>query len=299
MVWPHVTLAAMAARQVRRPVRLTVTRGQMFSSCGHREEQEQHIWLGATRDGKLTAIRHRKISVTSPFDDWAGPAFGVASRLYASPAIVATSTQEFGTGTPTVLTQVAADALGVELRDVRVEFGDTSLPGTGSPVGSNGAMMISAAVHNAGVAVRDQLIALAAADPASPLHGADPATITAASGRLMLSGDPGTGETYAALMTPAPDDRRRGHRQLGPAAARHPVRAADLRRPVREGRRRRRPRHHPGPAPGRRVRSRPDPQPPDRPQPAHGRHAVGNEPGPARRQPHGHRPRRLGRHQPG
>ena len=201
MVWPHVTLAAMAARHVRRPVRLTVTRGQMFSSCGHREEQEQHISLGATRDGKLTAIRHRKISVTSPFDDWAEPAFGVASRLYASPAIVATSTQEFGTGTPTVLTQVAADALGVELRDVRVEFGDTSLPGTGSPVGSNSAMMISAAVHNAGVAVRDQLIALAAADPASPLHGADPATITAASGRLMLSGDPGTGETYAALMS--------------------------------------------------------------------------------------------------
>src|ERR1700748_1256832 len=54
MVWPHVTLAALAARHVRRPVRLTVTRGQMFSSCGHREEQEQHVWLGATRDGTPT-----------------------------------------------------------------------------------------------------------------------------------------------------------------------------------------------------------------------------------------------------
>jgi hypothetical protein len=123
------------------------------------------------------------------------------AHLYADgTAIVATSTQEFGTGTPTVLTQVAADALGVELRDVRVEFGDTSLPASGSPVGSNGAMMISAAVHNAGVAVRDQLIALAVTDPASPLHGADPAGITAAGGRLMLAADPGTGETYAALM---------------------------------------------------------------------------------------------------
>ncbi len=124
------------------------------------------------------------------------------AHLYSDgTAIVQTSTQEFGTGTPTVLTQVAADALGVELRDVRVEFGDTSLPATGSPVGSNGAMMISAAVHNAGTAVRDQLIAVAVADPQSPLHGADPATITAAGGRLMLSGDPGTGETYAALMS--------------------------------------------------------------------------------------------------
>ncbi len=67
------------------PVRLALPRGQMFTSCGHREEQEQHIQLGATRDGKLTAIRHHKISVTSPFDDWAEPAFGVASQLYACP----------------------------------------------------------------------------------------------------------------------------------------------------------------------------------------------------------------------
>jgi len=219
MVWPHVTLAAMAAQHVRRPVRLTVTRGQMFSSCGHREEQEQHIWLGATRDGQLTAIRHRKISVTSPFDDWAEPAFGAASRLYASPAYEGvhrlvrgnTMTPTFTRGPGEALgvftlecamdELAAADALGVELRDVRVEFGDTSLPATGSPVGSNGAMMISAAVHNAGTAVRDQLIAVAAADPQSPLHRADPAAVTAAGGRLMLSGDPGTGETYAALMS--------------------------------------------------------------------------------------------------
>jgi xanthine dehydrogenase YagR molybdenum-binding subunit len=327
MVWPHVTLTAIAAQYVRRPVRFTASRGQMFTSCGHREEQELSIELGATRDGKLTAIRHRKISVTSHFDDWAEPAFGVASQLYASPAydgilhlvrgntmtptftrgpgeaigvftlecamdelaselsldpielrlrnlaetepntgnpwssyglreclqrgselvgwerrdprprserdgnwligtgmaaaaypvaffmstqrarahlyadgtaIMQTSTQEFGTGTPTVLTQVAADALGVRLGDVRVEFGDTSLPGSGSPVGSNGAMMISAAVHTAGIAVRDQLITLAVADPQSPLHGVDPAKVTGADGRLSL--ESGTGETYASLM---------------------------------------------------------------------------------------------------
>jgi xanthine dehydrogenase YagR molybdenum-binding subunit len=79
MVWPHVTLTALAARHVRRPVRLALPRAQMFTSCGHREEQEQHIQLGATREGKLTAIRHHKISLTSPFDDWAEPAFGGAS----------------------------------------------------------------------------------------------------------------------------------------------------------------------------------------------------------------------------
>ena len=51
MVWPHVTLTAMAARAVGRPVRLTLTRPQMFASNGHREEQEQRVSLGATRDG--------------------------------------------------------------------------------------------------------------------------------------------------------------------------------------------------------------------------------------------------------
>jgi xanthine dehydrogenase YagR molybdenum-binding subunit len=83
MVWPAVTLTAMAARRVGRPVRLMLTRPQMFTSNGHREEQEQSIALGATRDGRLTAIRHEKLSVTSPFDDWAEPATGVSSQLYA------------------------------------------------------------------------------------------------------------------------------------------------------------------------------------------------------------------------
>ncbi|MFB7797621.1 xanthine dehydrogenase family protein molybdopterin-binding subunit [Isoptericola sp. NPDC056134] len=83
MVWPHTTLTAIAARHVGRPVRLVLTREQAFTSNGHREEQEQTVALGATRDGRLTAIRHEKVSVTSPFDDWAEPATGVSSQLYA------------------------------------------------------------------------------------------------------------------------------------------------------------------------------------------------------------------------
>jgi xanthine dehydrogenase YagR molybdenum-binding subunit len=83
MVWPTPTLAAMAARHVRRPVKLTVTRPQMFTSNGQREEQEQHLTLGATREGDLLAIRHEKLSLTSPFDDWAEPATGVSSQLYS------------------------------------------------------------------------------------------------------------------------------------------------------------------------------------------------------------------------
>ena len=85
MVWPHVTLAAMAARHVRRPVKLMLTRPQMFTSTGQREEQEQRITLGATREGRLLAIRHEKLSITSHFDDWAEPATGSSAQLYACP----------------------------------------------------------------------------------------------------------------------------------------------------------------------------------------------------------------------
>jgi xanthine dehydrogenase YagR molybdenum-binding subunit len=83
MVWPTVTLTAMAARHVGRPVKVMLTRPQMYTGNGHREEQEQRMALGATRSGRLTAIDHEKLSMTSPFDDWAEPATGVSSQLYA------------------------------------------------------------------------------------------------------------------------------------------------------------------------------------------------------------------------
>jgi xanthine dehydrogenase YagR molybdenum-binding subunit len=327
MVWPHVTLAAFAARHVGRPVRLALTRSQTFTSNGHREEQEQRIVLGATRDGRLTAIDHQKLSITSPFDDWAEPATGVSSQLYAcehfrgvhrlirgntitptftrgpgetlglftletamdelanqlgvdpielrlrnraaadphgnpwssdglaeclaagaarfgwserdpgqrghrdgdwligsgmaaaaypvplfmpeqrarariygdGSAVVETGTQEFGTGITTAMTQVAADALGVALESMHFASGDTNLPNTSAAVGSAGAGMVSAAVDAAGRALRDKLVALAIADPGSPLHGAEPAAVEVRDGRMTLA-DQTTGETYAELL---------------------------------------------------------------------------------------------------
>ena len=56
--WPHVTLAALAARVAKRPVKLVLTRAQMFTSVGHRPNTVQQLSLGATRNGQLTAIEH-------------------------------------------------------------------------------------------------------------------------------------------------------------------------------------------------------------------------------------------------
>jgi xanthine dehydrogenase YagR molybdenum-binding subunit len=69
-VWSHVVLAALAARKVQRPVKLVLARPQMFGPVGGRPRTEQHVVLGARRDGTLTAIRHDVISHTSEMEDF-------------------------------------------------------------------------------------------------------------------------------------------------------------------------------------------------------------------------------------
>jgi len=68
--WPQATLAAAAARQLNRPVKLSVDRRMMFSNVGHRPRTQQRIQLGATPDGKLSAIRHDFFTETSELDDF-------------------------------------------------------------------------------------------------------------------------------------------------------------------------------------------------------------------------------------
>jgi xanthine dehydrogenase YagR molybdenum-binding subunit len=83
MFWAHTAITALAAREAGRPVKLVITRDQMTTLLGHREEQRQELTLGATRDGKLTAIRHHKLSATSMTDDWTEPSCSPSTLLYA------------------------------------------------------------------------------------------------------------------------------------------------------------------------------------------------------------------------
>jgi xanthine dehydrogenase YagR molybdenum-binding subunit len=81
--WSHVALAAMAAKLVQKPVKLLVTRPQMFGWVGHRPQTEQRVALGARRDGTLVSVRHDVLSETSVSDEFVEPC-GVFSRdLYA------------------------------------------------------------------------------------------------------------------------------------------------------------------------------------------------------------------------
>ena len=87
-VWTHTILAVMAAKVVNRPVRVELTRQQMFSGTGHRTPTFQTIALAATRDGKLQAIRHHSEMVTSPVGDRVEPCgIGSTNVLYDAPVI--------------------------------------------------------------------------------------------------------------------------------------------------------------------------------------------------------------------
>jgi xanthine dehydrogenase YagR molybdenum-binding subunit len=86
--WPHVVLAAMAARVTGRPVKLVLTRAQTFTGMGHRPPTVQTVTLAATAEGRLTAIRHATVQPTSPLTDYIEScALGTSAVLYACPNV--------------------------------------------------------------------------------------------------------------------------------------------------------------------------------------------------------------------
>ncbi|MGH9967265.1 MAG: xanthine dehydrogenase family protein molybdopterin-binding subunit, partial [Pyrinomonadaceae bacterium] len=66
--WPHGPLAAAAARQLDKPVKLVVSRKMMFQTVGHRPRTQQRVRLGATPDGKLVSLQHDYIYQRSMLD---------------------------------------------------------------------------------------------------------------------------------------------------------------------------------------------------------------------------------------
>lgn len=324
-VWSHVVLAAMAARQAGRPVKLVLERAQMFGPVGGRPRTEQRIAMGAASDGRFTAISHDSLTTTSMIEDWTEPCAIVTRMLYDTPnqrtthrlarlnvgtptfqrapgeatgtfalevaldemayalgidpvelrlrndaaqdpekripwsskslaacyrtgaerfgwarrnpqpgsmregttrvgwgmatatypanrsaaaatarylpdgtAQVESGSQDLGTGTYTVMTQVAADAMGMPVDRVLFSLGDTRMPEAPVSGGSQSVASVSPAVQAAGQQARDALIAAAIADASSPLHGLAAGAITVADG--VLSAHSGAREPAAAVV---------------------------------------------------------------------------------------------------
>ena len=85
--WSHVYLAAMAAKHVSRPVKLVLTRRQMFGPSGGRAHTSQQITLGAKKDGSLTVVRHITTATTSTLEDFLESSGMMTRMMYESPNI--------------------------------------------------------------------------------------------------------------------------------------------------------------------------------------------------------------------
>jgi xanthine dehydrogenase YagR molybdenum-binding subunit len=81
----EVVLASLAARVLGRPVKVVLTRPQMFTNTGHRPAFRQHIRLGADRGGRLMAIAHEAIGETARFEEYAENVATFSRSLYAAP----------------------------------------------------------------------------------------------------------------------------------------------------------------------------------------------------------------------
>jgi xanthine dehydrogenase YagR molybdenum-binding subunit len=96
------------------------------------------------------------------------------ARLFADGSVsIALASHDMGTGTATVLAQVAADRLGVSINRVAIELGDSSLPRAPASYSSLTVPSASPAVMGVAERLLDQLTHLAATDQRSPVYGCD------------------------------------------------------------------------------------------------------------------------------
>ncbi|WP_205589600.1 xanthine dehydrogenase family protein molybdopterin-binding subunit [Chachezhania antarctica] len=150
-VGPSV-LAILAARASGRPVKLMLTRQQMFGPVAHRGATRQRLRLGIGDDAALTVLDHDSLSETSTFDDFHEPAANASQGLYAAGAIRSSHRGvrlDIGTPGPMRAPGEAsgaaalecamdemAEAAGMDPLEFRLKNYAETEPGTGKPYSS-------------------------------------------------------------------------------------------------------------------------------------------------------------------
>ncbi|MFF4621831.1 xanthine dehydrogenase family protein molybdopterin-binding subunit [Nonomuraea jabiensis] len=147
--WPHVAIAALAAREVRRPVKVVLTRKQMYTGTGFRPVTEYKLTLGAGKDGRVTVAVHDIRAETSAYEDYREALMVQGQMVYATPNVrqtyrsipldINTPTYMRGPGAATAAYAIecAMDELAYELGmdpiELRLRNEPDRDPGTGAP----------------------------------------------------------------------------------------------------------------------------------------------------------------------
>jgi xanthine dehydrogenase YagR molybdenum-binding subunit len=158
---------------------------------------------------------------------WEALQMPIAVRIVLSAnghAEVSCATSDIGTGTYTIMTQVAADMLGLPLDSVTIKLGDSTLPQSPVEGGSFIAASVANGIATTSGAVRGGLLRLAKQMPNSPLAEAAPDEVALADGKLVNKRDPSRAVSIADAMrhggvdrieqeksTSFPDDGSRSH----------------------------------------------------------------------------------------
>lgn len=85
--WPHALAAMIGAKKINRPLKLVLTRMQMFTLVGYRPQAIQKIAIGADNEGKLTGMMHEASAVTSNYENFTENIVKMTRQLYACPNV--------------------------------------------------------------------------------------------------------------------------------------------------------------------------------------------------------------------
>jgi xanthine dehydrogenase YagR molybdenum-binding subunit len=85
--WSHVTLAALGARVAGRPVKVMLSRREMYYGTGYRPHTVQRVALGASHDGRLAAIVHDAHHETSIYEEYTEALLNATRFLHSCPNV--------------------------------------------------------------------------------------------------------------------------------------------------------------------------------------------------------------------
>jgi xanthine dehydrogenase YagR molybdenum-binding subunit len=132
-------------------------------------------------------------------------------------AEVACATSDIGTGTYTIMAQVAADMLGLPIDSISIKLGDSSLPQSPVEGGSWIATSVSNCIAVTADAVRDELLRMAKQAPNSPLANATPGDVALADGKLVSKRDASRAVSIADAMRQGKVERIEREKSTSPA----------------------------------------------------------------------------------